>query len=77
MTFAHTCQGKSTRAEDYSAYTVAAVVKDIDSLGYKRIGLRSDNERSMTALQDRVKRAREEETVLLNSKVRDSQGMEW
>ena len=53
---------------------MGAVAKDIDSLGYKRIGLRSDQEKSMTALQDRVKQAREEETVLLNSKVRDSQG---
>ena len=74
MTFAHSCQGKSTRAADYSAYIVGAVTKDIDSLGYKRIGLRTDQEPSMTALQDRVKRAREEETVLLKSKVRDSQG---
>ena len=74
MTFSHACKGKSTVAADYSAYIISAVVKDIDSLGNKRIGFRTDQEPSMAALQSRVKRGREEETVLLNSKVKDSQG---
>ena len=74
MTSSHACQSKSTVVADYSAYIISAVVKDIDSLGYKRIRFRIDQEPSMVALQSRVKRGREEETVLLNSKVKDSQG---
>ena len=45
----------------------------LDVLGYPRIAFKTDNEKSMTALQERVKAMRQGETFLSNSKNRDSQ----
>ena len=67
------CPGKSTVAEEYSDDIVRRVVEFLDFLGYPRVAFKTDNEKSMTALQERVKAMRQGETFLSNSKNRDSQ----
>ena len=46
----------------------------LDFLGYPRVVLKSDTERAMTALQERAKLFRKQETVLAKSKKADSKG---
>ena len=66
------CPGKSTVAEPYSDEIVRRVSAFLDSLGYPRLALKSDQEPSMTALQERIRRMRTLETVLMNAKKGDS-----
>ena len=49
-------------------FTIDEIVSDIDLLGYTDIMFKTDNEPSMTAIQDAVKRRRPHKTVLENSK---------
>ena len=72
-TGAFVCPGKSTRNEAYSDKIVERATAFVDNLGYKRIGVKSDQEESMKALQSRVQTRSKAEIVLLNSKKYDSQ----
>ena len=75
MTFSHLL-GKSTTDEDYSRYVVHAVMKDLKSLDYKKIVLKSDQEKALVALQERLRQLRNginEQTILENSPVGESQ----
>ena len=71
-TGAFTCPGKSTKEEEYSDQIVSRCAKFVDSLGYKRVAMKSDQERSMRALQQRVQREVQCEMILTNSKRYDS-----
>ena len=73
VTMSTVCEGKSTVAEEYSNDVVRRVVEFLDFLGYPRVAFKTDGERAMTALQERVKSMRQQETFLTNSKNRDSQ----
>ena len=76
MTFSHKLLGKSTTDEDYSRYVVHAVMKDLKSLDYKKIVLKSDQEKALVALQERLRQLRNginEQTILENSPVGESQ----
>ena len=53
-TQAFKCPGKSTKEEEYSDQIVSRCAKFVDSLGYKRVAMKSDQERSMRALQQRT-----------------------
>ena len=52
---------------------VSKVVDDINSLGYDRITLKTDQEIAMTSLQAKVQRLRDRPVVLANSPKGDSQ----
>ena len=73
MTFSHMVQGKSTKNELYSDYIHSAVLKDLEYLGYKKIVFKTDQEPAMIALQERIQRSREDQTILENSPVDESQ----
>ena len=75
-TFSHKLLGKSTTDEDYSRYMVHAVMNDLKSLDYKKIVLKSDQEKALVALQERLRQLRNginEQTILENSPVGESQ----
>ena len=71
--FAHGTPGMAIVSGDYGAHTVKRVVEDVDSLGYKRVMMKSDQEKSIKALQRRVKEAWTGEIVMMNSPVASSQ----
>ena len=71
--FAHGAPGMAIATGEYGEHTVKAVVNDIDSLGYKRILLKSDQQPSIKVLQQRVKEAWTGEVVKQNSPVASSQ----
>ena len=76
MTFCHPVPGKSTVNEPYSAYTVDAVVNDLQMMDRKKCILKSDQEPAMKGLQEMVQRRRcgeGEQTILENSPVDESQ----
>jgi hypothetical protein len=49
------------------------LIRDIEVLGYKKVILKADNEPAMHALQEEVKKQRQDETLLENSPVGESQ----
>ena len=67
MTFSHGLEGKAVNGEDYGMYVTHASLRDIDFLGYKKVIIKSDQENAIKSLQDRLKRSRLEETVLINA----------
>ena len=71
-TSAFTCPGKSTKEEEYSDQIVERCQNCVNSLGYKRVAMKSDQEKSMSALQQRVQKGVNCEMVLTNSKKYDS-----
>ena len=71
-TSAFTCPGKSTKEEEYSDQIVERCQNFVNSLGYKRVTMKSDQEKSMLALQQRVQKGVNCEMVLTNSKKYDS-----
>ena len=76
ITFAHLLEGKSTTAEAYSAYVCTSLLNDLRFLDYKKVILKSDQERSMKALQERIRQMRtasNEQTLVENSPVGESQ----
>ena len=76
ITFAHLLEGKSTTAEPYSAYVCTSLLNDLRFLDYKKVILKSDQERSMKALQERIRQMRtasNEQTLVENSPVGESQ----
>ena len=72
-TFAHMVVGKSTSREEYSAYLVNAVLRDIEHMGHKKMVFKTDQESAMVALQERIRQSRSDPTVLENSPVEQSQ----
>ena len=48
------------------------LIRDIEELGYKKVILKADNEPAMHALQEEVKKRRQDETLLENSPVGES-----
>ena len=76
LTFAHLLQGKSTVVAEYSDYVVNAVLNDLRYLDHKKMILKSDQEKAMTALFERLRRLRnqsDEQTLEENSPVGESQ----
>ena len=71
-TGAFTFPGKSTKEEEYSNQIVHRCKLFVESLGYKRVAMKSDQEESMRALQQRVQEEVNCEMVLTNSKKHDS-----
>ena len=67
-TFAHVCKNKG--ASD--TWIVKRLAKDIDSLGYGAVILRSDNEPAIIQLQEAIKNQRNAHTKCENSEVGDS-----
>ena len=72
MTFAHLLPGKSTANEIYSKHVLNTVLRDLEYLAHKKVVLKSDQEPAMTALQNRIRQARDDQTILENSPVEDS-----
>ena len=66
-----TCSGKSTKGEEYSDQIVRRCNMLAESLGYKRVAMKSDQEESMRALQQRFQKVQNCEMVLTNSKKYD------
>ena len=62
----------STEAESHAARVVINFGK---KFGHKTMELRSDNEPSLLALQQRVQTTRHERTILSNGKLKDSPSM--
>ena len=73
VTFAHMLQGKSTTKEEYSLYVINAILRDIEHLGHKKIVFKTDQEAAMKGLQERIRMARSDQTILENSPVEESQ----
>ena len=69
---ATTCPSKSTTDAMHSTGVCKRLAAFLDFVGYPRVALRSDQERSTLALQERVKALRRQETVLTRSKKKDS-----
>ena len=67
------CPNKSTVDAMHSTGVCKRLAAFLDFLGYPRIALRSDQEKSTLAMQERVKAMRRMETVLTNSKKKVSQ----
>ena len=67
------CPSKSTVEAMHSTGVCKRMASFLDFLGYPRVALRSDQERSTLAMQERVKAMRRMETMLTNSKRRVSQ----
>ena len=72
MTFAHMLPGKSTVNELYSRHVLNSVLRDLEYLAHKKVVLKSDQEPAMIALQNRIRQARDDQTILENSPVEDS-----
>ena len=49
------------------------LIRDIEELGYKKVIIKADNEPAMHALQEEVKKQRQDETLIENSPVGESQ----
>ena len=71
--FAHGAPGMAIATGEYGEHTIKAVVGDVDSLGYKRILLKSDQQPSIKVLQQHVKEVWTGEVVKQNSPVASSQ----
>ena len=71
-TFAHLLPGKSTANELYSRHVLNLVLRDLEFLAHKKVVLKSDQEPAMIALQQRIRQARSDQTILENSPVEDS-----
>ena len=57
----------------YSEYIHSAVVKDLECLGYRKVVFETDQEPAMVALQERIERSREDQTILESSPIDESQ----
>ena len=68
------CSGKSTSSATYSEGIRKRLVGFLDFFGHPRVVLKSDTEEAMTALQERARLLRKQETVLAISKKADSKG---
>eukprot|EP00973_Karenia_brevis_P030730 4236777-Karenia_brevis.AAC.1 len=66
--FCFPCNSKSPNAE-----IAAQIVEDLETLGYNRIALRTDNEPAIRKLQELVINTRDKETVPQNSPKYSSQ----
>ena len=64
--------GKSTKEKEYSDQIVHRCNMFVESFGYKRVAMKSNQEESMRALQQRVHKAMHCEMVLTNAKKYDS-----
>ena len=72
-TFAHMVQGKSTADVEYSQYLVNAVLRDLDHPAHGKNVYETDQEPAMVALQERVRQARLQPTILETSPVEQFQ----
>ena len=68
MLFAHVVPRKGLVA----SHGTVQLVKDIERLGHKKLCLKSDGEPALVAIQEEVKKARVDETLLENSPAGDS-----
>ena len=70
------CPSKVVINGEYAFYDYSKAVDQIDLLGHSRIIMKSHKESSLKALQLRIKRRRDKDTVLQNSLKGDSQSKE-
>ena len=66
-------QETSTAQAEYSQYLVNTVLRDLEQLAHGKMVFKTDQELAMMALQERLRQARQQPTVLENSPVEQSQ----
>ena len=65
--FSHPSPDKAIVRGEHSEYMLNKVVDDINSLGYGKVTLKTDQEVAMTSLQCKVQKVRERPVILMNS----------